>query len=87
MARIIWKEQYNTGIEIIDIQHKKIATLFNDLSQAMEMGNSELIIKNIISSVIQYADYHFKTEEGLMTKAAYKDLKAHKKDILNLDKE
>lgn len=23
MARIIWQEEYNTGIEIIDAQHKK----------------------------------------------------------------
>ena len=50
-------------IEEIDEQHKKLIEHLNNLFSAMIDGKAQKIINDTVDELIDYADYHFKTEE------------------------
>lgn len=85
MARIIWEKKYNIGIDIIDEQHRSLCFLFNRISQAMEEGRIETALKQVIPEMLNYAKYHFKTEEDFMRRANYPGILEHikKHEIFN----
>jgi len=74
---IVWTERNNTGIPIIDEQHRSIVATINSLyyflqeSHGLEISVSTLII------IEQYAHIHFRTEERLMAEAGYPALNDH----------
>lgn len=68
----------NTGIEVIDKQHKKIVDYINQLDDARNGGNRELAAK-VINNLVGYTISHFEFEESMQEKAEYPFLKAHKK--------
>ncbi len=72
-----WKEIYNTGIESIDIQHKKLFQLSNILNDSMISGKSYDIIEEIFLELIDYTEKHFDEEEDLMLKNKYPDISHH----------
>jgi len=79
---IVWKEQYNSGISIIDEQHKALVNAINDLAKACEEGEAKAneIFGKTAESLIDYVKLHFKTEEDLFIKYKYPEniYKAHK---------
>lgn len=76
---IPWKSEYNVTIQSIDDQHKVLVKLMNDLNNAMlhEKGKNE--IGRIIKGLVDYTEYHFNYEEGLLKKYGYPDFDNHKK--------
>jgi len=73
-----WREAYSVHIEIIDSQHKVLVDTFNELHTAIVTGLSREHLGKILSSLIKYAQDHFKTEERLMLANQYPDLPNHK---------
>ncbi|MGM9973232.1 MAG: bacteriohemerythrin [Clostridiaceae bacterium] len=76
-----WKEEYNTGIDDIDKQHKE---LFRISSEAYKLLKNDLrtdkydnLIK-IISDLRDYTIYHFNYEENRMAEKKCKGFFAHK---------
>lgn len=61
-----WREAYSVHIEIVDSQHKVLVDTFNELHVAIVTGMSREHLGKILSSLIKYAQDHFKTEERLM---------------------
>jgi len=74
---IVWKEEYNTGINIIDEQHRGIISAINTLHHFIQDGRGEDILKSTMIILEQYIDIHFKTEEALMEKSEYSEFKEH----------
>ena len=76
---IPWKNEYNITIKSIDDQHKVLVDLMNELNNAMlyEKGKSEIM--RIVKGLVDYTEYHFNYEEGLLKKHGYEDLENHKK--------
>ena len=73
---INWTADYETGIDIIDEQHKRIFEYLREIDQAISrksIGQIEYVIK----SLIDYAISHNTFEESLMEKAGYPMLEAH----------
>jgi hemerythrin len=74
-----WKESYNTGIEEIDIQHRKIADyiseLYGSISQNVAAETSNLIVEELV----QYTKTHFVYEEKLMEQNKFTKIDEHKK--------
>ncbi|WP_052063520.1 bacteriohemerythrin [Nitrincola sp. A-D6] len=60
-----WSPQLETGIAIIDDQHRKLVVLLNKLGQQYVQGVSEQAIEQILKELSDYADYHFQTEEAI----------------------
>lgn len=84
MAKLIWSTDLNTGIEVLDGQHKKIIEYVNRLDDAMFGGGKRKQVENSIAKLVDFAASHFAFEEGMLEKARYPFLRAHKRvhDVL-----
>lgn len=83
MNLIEWNDNFSVNIADIDNQHKNLINLINELYNAMSKGKSKEIMEEIINKMINYANYHFTTEEDLMTKYGFSDYANHKKEHVN----
>jgi len=78
MDFIVWTERYSVKIEKIDEQHKKFIGIINKLYQGMLDGYEEPVLGVLLEELINYASYHFKTEEKLMLEYDFKGYAEHK---------
>lgn len=77
MAKFIWHVSLNTGIDVIDEQHRRIVHHINELNQAAQTAD-QAAIGNVIDELVDYTLSHFAFEEGLMAQANYPMLEPHK---------
>ena len=54
-----WNPQLETGIAIIDDQHRNLVILLNKLGQQYVQGVSKQAIEQILKELSDYADCHF----------------------------
>jgi len=74
---IIWNQNSETGIPIIDEQHRGIISTINSLHYFIQNGQGQDIIEPTLIMLKQYTTIHFKTEESLLIKAKYPNLEEH----------
>jgi diguanylate cyclase (GGDEF)-like protein/hemerythrin-like metal-binding protein/PAS domain S-box-containing protein len=72
-----WNPHLETGIELIDEQHRVLVNLLNRLAQQHVQGASETEITGILTELANYADYHFSTEEAIWQSALAGDTWLH----------
>jgi len=79
MALITWQDEYALGIEEIDSQHKKIVDIINRLFQMFTDKDTrdETKINGIFQELVDYANYHFSTEEKYFELFSYPGTSAH----------
>ncbi len=75
---IIWNSALNTGIDVIDSQHKRIVSYINALEEA-RIAKDRTRVGHIIEQLVDYTQSHFGFEESLMEEAGYRFLKPHQK--------
>lgn len=75
---IIWTPDLNTGIDIIDHQHRRIVDFINDLEAAQVLGDKKQI-RQVIYDCVDYTLSHFAFEESMQEEAGYQYCKPHKK--------
>lgn len=80
MSLITWDASLSVGVPELDIQHKKLIGMINDLHNAMASGQGKDILSRLLSGVITYTCVHFRNEEKLMQAANYPDYAAHKRE-------
>jgi hemerythrin-like metal-binding protein len=73
-----WSDTYSVQIGIIDMQHKNLVKIINELHQAMIGGHGKDQLGKILSSLVTYTQAHFKTEEKLMESHGYPEYTIHK---------
>ncbi len=66
MDYLIWKEEYNLGIEEIDKQHHHWSILINKLYEARNDSNAGKKITIAFNEMLCDMEQHFKTEESLL---------------------
>lgn len=76
MTQFIWKPEYSVGVKVLDIQHKIMFSLANELFSAEKEHNVK-ISRYHLTKLIEYAELHFTTEEDLLEMFDYRELKAH----------
>lgn len=69
----------DTGIELIDDDHKTLIKLINQLQNATQYKVDDKSIDDIMDKLINYTKYHFDREEFLMRNNSYPDYENHKK--------
>ena len=74
---IVWGENNNLGIHIIDEQHKGIVSLINSLHFSIIEKYSNELLKPIAESIKDYTTIHFQTEQHLLQKTNYQELPHH----------
>lgn len=78
MAYLAWTSNLDTGIEVIDRQHKRIVEYINQLHDARLTQNRE-VIGRIIDDTIDYTLSHFGFEEALIEDAGYEFVRPHRR--------
>ena len=78
MAFIIWLDRYDTGIDEVDIQHRKLVGLINTLFDCISLKDRKIILNQTLTELVNYTIYHFKLEEELMKKRNYPHYVSHK---------
>lgn len=78
---IIWSEKFEVGYKRVDDQHRELINIINDL-HAAESGDLSIPevkdrFKIILKRTVDYATYHFATEEKIMKAVHYKSFKEH----------
>jgi hemerythrin len=79
MAQLFWTSDLNTGIDVIDKQHKMIVDYINDLDDVIARGGNRDRIAMVMHNLVGYTTSHFQFEESLQEEAAYSFAKMHKK--------
>ena len=74
----VWHPRYETGISLIDNQHKSLFYAINSLNHAMIIGKGKQIIDQTLQVLKDYVGIHFETEEFYMLKYHYPDYQEHK---------
>lgn len=75
-----WSEDYSTGIDAIDTDHKIMMSLINRCTDVINSGSEDRKeIRLILDKLLDYKRLHFQREECIMTVCGYPDLNEHKK--------
>jgi len=77
--KLEFKDIYKIGIKKIDEQHKELFDVFNRLERAIDRGEGNEVISEILDFLSEYTREHFKTEEQYMERYKYPDVEEHKK--------
>ncbi len=88
MTLITWNDTFNTGIELIDFQHRKIVAMINDLHRS-SANSKHAVIDDVLKRMREYVAEHFTFEEELMHAADYRytdtHIKLHQRLLSRLD--
>ena len=78
---VIWEAKYETGIPLIDYQHKELVNLTNQLYKACLLGEEavQTVFKEAMSRMVEYVRFHFGAEQKLLEAIQYPDFQNHKK--------
>jgi diguanylate cyclase (GGDEF)-like protein/hemerythrin-like metal-binding protein/PAS domain S-box-containing protein len=63
-----WNENFQTGIAVVDEQHHTLVELLNKLASRLAYGVGTPELNRVFDELADYAQYHFKTEEGVWRK-------------------
>ena len=75
-------EEYWTGIELIDDEHKKLFDIIretNDIIHAQFLHDKYDEIMRILHELQEYTERHFKDEEDYMERISYKRIEVQKR--------
>ena len=73
---LTWSPEFETGIDIIDSQHKQLFDYLQDVEEAIHVANGSRV-EEIVRGLAHYAISHNTFEESLMRQADYPMLDAH----------
>lgn len=68
-----WNSSFETGIAIIDAQHRQLVVLINELAHKYVCGAEHSETERILDALIDYSAYHFATEEALWAELPVND--------------
>lgn len=74
---IVWTQDLNTGIEVIDDQHKMIVDYINQLELVVKQRD-RAAVGGVLVDLTDYTLSHFAFEESLQEDAGYMFAKPHK---------
>ena len=78
---VVWGPMYATGIPLIDIQHRELISLTNQLYRACIIGDDELqtVFREAMGRMVDYVRFHFAAELKLLEAIHYSEFPNHKK--------
>ena len=82
MDNIKWTPAYSVGVEEIDEQHRRLISIINRLAATREEDYDADGLLAILSDLVDYTDYHFRTEDNFMMENEYPLFLSHRKEHL-----
>jgi len=80
MPLITWGPQLETGIPVIDAQHKRLVAIINELNDALKAGRRDEVMGTIFDELVAYTETHFSCEEKLLASRDYEDIENHRRE-------
>ncbi len=80
MALLEWKEEYATGIDDVDDEHKDLIDVINRLHELLIAGDAKITVPAFFARLIDGVSAHFALEERIMGESGYPDRDAHRAD-------
>ena len=80
MAVIRWRDSYDTGVEAVDMEHRKLVGLIEAMHINIRDSEPQETVEKVITEIVEYTQHHFKNEEVLMQDEQYPQLEEHKKE-------
>lgn len=77
MPIAIWSSRFETGIHLIDTQHKNLFEAVNRLADSFKAGHAAEQARESLDFLLKYTVEHFQTEEKYMKDMGYPKLTSH----------
>jgi len=84
MKHLEWDSSYDTGIAMIDSQHRQLITIYNEIREALDRNIEQNLLIALLTTWVDSTELHFIAEEQFMSSMAYPDLLAHKREHTKL---
>jgi hemerythrin-like metal-binding protein len=70
MTFMVWNEELETGIDIVDRQHHGLVDMLNQAAPILAQSSQETMhtVKPLLDTLLDYAATHFRTEEEMMAR-------------------
>ena len=75
---VAWNDSYKLGNEQVDLQHKKLFEMVNDLINSCMDGSDVIKLQETLGFLVNYTVRHFHFEEELQLRYGYPEYEAHK---------
>ena len=85
---VTWSDSLNTGVTMIDEQHRHLIDLTNELFQACKLGGDTLdsVFRTTMKQMVDYVRFHFSYEQDMLLRIKYPKLKEQKSEHKKLVK-
>ena len=80
MSLIEWKDEFSVGVAAVDLEHRDLINLINDLHGMMGEGATHDQVMSALGEIYAQISAHFALEEKFMRKTKYEALDSHKDD-------
>jgi len=85
MVEIEWTSEFSISVDLVDEQHKRLISLYNELIEAHKevlLGDDR--VGKALMALSEYISYHFEAEENLMKEVNYPEYESHHQIHVNL---
>jgi len=80
MSLIEWKEAYSVGVAEVDLEHRELIDLINDLHTLMGKGATHDKVLDTLGEIYTQISAHFALEEKFMRTSRYAGYSSHKEN-------
>ncbi|MGI9261482.1 MAG: bacteriohemerythrin [Woeseiaceae bacterium] len=80
MSLLQWKSEYSVGIESMDVEHREMIDLINNVYQRLGSSPDPGDIEDCLEKIFNTISLHFALEERIMREHAYAEYAEHKED-------
>ncbi len=80
MPLIDWKDEFETGIDFIDYEHRRLVRTINELCDSLEQAGAETSVSDCFGKLYAQVTAHFALEESVMRERKYGKFALHKAD-------
>jgi hemerythrin len=77
MPFITWDKSLSVNVKEIDLQHQQLILIINTLHDVMTKGKGKIVLGRTLEKLVEYAHYHFETEEKYFAKFHYPEAEVH----------
>ena len=75
---LVWEEKFSVGFQQIDVEHRILFSLYNQLLSDCERNQGAAVIGDSLDKLLAYTKTHFAHEEQILEEKGYSQLSAHK---------
>ena len=77
-SRLVWDKKFELGNSLVDMQHKSLCDMVNNLIRRCEQEHSPESIRETLEYLEDYTVHHFSSEEALQLEIGFPGYEKHK---------